>query len=64
MPNPVGESLLNRGKRINRYGNTPDATAKILPTCKIVFVGNQLDLTKESLEVCGNAHPRYMIAQL
>ncbi len=27
-----------------------------------MFVENQLDFTKVSLEVCGNTHPRYMAA--
>ena len=60
-----GERVLaTKVVRINRYGNTPGATAKILSTCKVVFVGNQLDLTKESLEVIGNDYPRYMTATL
>jgi len=46
---------------MSSVGNVGGATAKILPACKTVFVGNQLDLTKESLEVCGNTYPRYMI---
>jgi hypothetical protein len=37
-------------------------TAKFLPLCKAVFVENQLDFTKEPLEVVGDGDPRYMIA--
>ena len=55
-PEPRGEGT----EWVSLCGNTEGATAKILPACKTVFVGAQLELTKESLEVKGNFHPRCM----